>query len=401
MKILIVDDEPGTRLTVSEAVERLSHRALQATDGEEGLQAFEFHRPEVLITDWAMPELDGTELIARIRDREQDHDYTYILLLTGRAGETASREAVRAGADDVLSKPLDPAELERKLIAAERIRGVHRRMREDARRDPLTGAGSRERLDEDLTTLCARVVRYGHAYCVAMVGLEPADDDGLRRAGSALVREIRSGDAVYRSGPGAFVVLLPEQALDTANLAAERLRGALAFALPDGTKVNVGIVTTSGTEPEPAGLLELAETAMRRSSETGGVEDSESAGAGTLRLVVADDDPVSRLMLGAILKREPGFELVGEAEDAGQAVEIALRRRPDVVLLDVDMPGGGGARAAVQIREQLPETRIVAISADDSQGSQYDMMRAGAVGFVIKGSSDDEILRVIRSSTRW
>ena len=103
-------------------------------------------------------------------------------------------------------------------------------------------------------------------------------------------------------------------------------------------------------------------------------------------------------MLGAIVKREPGFELVGEAEDAGQAVELALRRRPDVVLLDVDMPGGGGARAAVEIREGLPEVRIVAISADDSQGSQYDMMRAGAVGFVTKGASDDEILRVIRSS---
>ena len=68
------------------------------------------------------------------------------------------------------------------------------------------------------------------------------------------------------------------------------------------------------------------------------------------------------------------------------------------MLLDVDMPGGGGARAAVEIREGLPEVRIVAISADDSQGSQYDMMRAGAVGFVTKGASDDEILRVIRSS---
>jgi DNA-binding NarL/FixJ family response regulator len=120
-----------------------------------------------------------------------------------------------------------------------------------------------------------------------------------------------------------------------------------------------------------------------------------------LRLLVADDDPVSRLMLAAILKREPGFDLVGEAEDATSAVELALRRRPDVVLLDVDMPGGGGARAAVQIRETMPEVRIVAISADDSQGSQYDMMRAGAVGFITKGSSDDEILRVIRSSARW
>ena len=60
-------------------------------------------------------------------------------------------------------------------------------------------------------------------------------------------------------------------------------------------------------------------------------------------------------MLGAILKREPGFEVVGEAEDATSAIELALRRRPDVVLLDVDMPGGGGARAAVEIREGLPE----------------------------------------------
>ncbi len=72
-----------------------------------------------------------------------------------------------------------------------------------------------------------------------------------------------------------------------------------------------------------------------------------------------------------------------------------------MVLLDVNMPGGGGARAAVDIREGLPDVKIVAISADDSQDSQYDMMRAGAVGFLAKGSSDDEILRVIRSSACW
>jgi diguanylate cyclase (GGDEF)-like protein len=275
-------------------------------------------------------------------------------------------------------------------------------MHADARFDPLTGAGSRSRLDEDLLALCARVVRYGHAYCVAMVGLDPATNDVLSRAGRALVHEIRSGDAVYRSGPKAFVVLLPEQALDTANLAATRLRRAVEGAVPDETSVSVGIVTTAGVTPEPAALLELAEAARTRSEETGGVEDSQSVNAAVaLRLIVADDDPVSRLMLGAIVKREPGFELVGEAADAPQAVELALRRRPDVVLLDVDMPGGGGARAAVQIREALPDVRIVAISADDSQSSQYDMMRAGAVGFIAKGAPDDEILRVIRSSARW
>ena len=396
MKILIVDDEPGTRLMVATAVERLGHDAVQAEDGEEGWRVFAAERPEVVITDWAMPGLDGTGLVARIRAVEGG--YTYLMLLSGRVDEGASREAVRAGADDVLAKPPDPAELERGLIAAERLVAMHRQMREDARRDSVTGVGSRLRLDEDLAAVCARVARYGHAYCVALVSVEPADSETLRRVAAALGEQIRSGDVLYRSAPAQFAVLLPEQALDTASLAAERLREAALGA--GAAAINVGAVI-SGHEPEPAALLALAEEALAGAAEAGGVVTRDPKDTGALRLLVADDDPVSRLMIGAIVKREPGFELVGEAEDATSAIELALRRRPDVVLLDVDMPGGGGARAAVQIREELPEVRIVAISADDSQGSQYDMMRAGAVGFVTKGSSDDEILRVIRSSARW
>ena len=153
---------------------------------------------------------------------------------------------MRAGADDVLAKPPDPAELERGLIAAERLTGMHRRMRDDARRDPLTGVGSRLRLDEDLAALCARAARYGHAYCVAMIGVEPGGERGAaaRRARRS-AQQIRSGDVLYRSGPAQFVVLLPEQGLETANLAAERLRDAAADApRPTATAVSVGIVTT-------------------------------------------------------------------------------------------------------------------------------------------------------------
>ena len=397
MKILIVDDEPGTRLMVATAIQRLGHTVLQAADGEEGLRAYSFHQPDVVITDWAMPGLDGIALTAQIRAAEDG--YTYIMLLSARADEHASREAVRAGADDVLAKPPDAAELERGLIAAERLTRMHRRLTDDAARDLLTGAGSRRRLDEDLAALCARVTRYGHAYCVAMIGLEPADDENVRHAGAALGQEIRSGDVLYRYEHAKFVVLLPEQGLDTANLAANRLQRAVEHAAA-GAVVSVGIVTT-GAEPEPASLLQAAEEALGRAAQSGGIVGQDADDSGAIRLVVADDDPVSRLMMSAILKREPDLEVVGEAEDAPSAVELALRRRPDVVLLDVDMPGGGGARAAVQIREGLPAVRIVAISADDSQGSQYDMMRAGAVGFITKGSSDDEILRVIRSSAKW
>jgi DNA-binding NarL/FixJ family response regulator len=165
--------------------------------------------------------------------------------------------------------------------------------------------------------------------------------------------------------------------------------------------VSAGIVTSAGGECTPAGLLARAEAAVGEASAAGGGVVGETAGEAALRLLIADDDPVSRLTLGALIRREAGFDLVGEADDAAHAVELALQRRPNVVLLDVDMPGGGGARAAVQIREALPDARIVAISADDSQANQYDMMRAGAVGFLAKGAPADEVLRVIRSSARW
>jgi DNA-binding NarL/FixJ family response regulator len=65
------------------------------------------------------------------------------------------------------------------------------------------------------------------------------------------------------------------------------------------------------------------------------------------------------------------------------------------------MPGGGGVRAAVEIREASPTTRVVAISADGSQAAQLDMSRAGAIGYVIKGAPDEEIVRAIRSAARW
>jgi diguanylate cyclase (GGDEF)-like protein len=256
LNILIVDDEPGTRLTVTAAVERLGHRAAQAADGVEAWTAFQRDRPQVVITDWDMPGIDGTELARRIR-ADNEPTYTFVMVLTGRADEHAAREAMRAGADDVLAKPLDPAELERKLIAAERVTSLHGRILSDARRDPITGVGNRLWLLEDLAALCARVERYGHAYCVAMFSAGD-DDDALRAVGRALDGAIRSGDVMYRSGPHEFVVLLPEQALDTAMLATERLRHAAQESRP-GSEISAGLVMTAGSECTPERLLEAAE----------------------------------------------------------------------------------------------------------------------------------------------
>jgi diguanylate cyclase (GGDEF)-like protein len=365
--------------------------------------------------------MDGTALVRAIRNGNGGH-YSYVMVLTGAADEDAARTTMEAGADDLLHKPLDPAQLERKLIAAERVTTMHRRMHEDARHDTLTGLANRLRLAEDLEALCGRVARYGHAYCLALFDLDnfkgyndgaghAGGDDVLRAVAGALQREIRSGDAVYRYGGEEFLVLLPEQTIESAVLAAERLRAAveaLAIAHPAGGVVTIsaGVAGLDDPSCEPAQVFELADQALYRAKADGRnrvevYRPEGEAADGRIRVLIADDDPMIRLTTSALIDRADGLELVGQAEDADEAIDLAARRRPDVVLLDFNMPGGGGVRAATLIREGNPDVKLVALSADDSQGAQYDMTRAGAVGFVHKGAGDDEILRVIRSSARW
>jgi len=120
-----------------------------------------------------------------------------------------------------------------------------------------------------------------------------------------------------------------------------------------------------------------------------------------IRLLIADEDEGTRVLLTAIAHRDGGLELVGAAADAEEAIQLAAHRRPDVVLLDFDMPGGGGVRAAIDIRETLPGVRIVAFSAGDTPSAQLDMSRAGAVGYLAKGADDAEIARTIRSAFTW
>jgi diguanylate cyclase (GGDEF)-like protein len=328
---------------------------------------------------------------------------------------------METGADDLLLKPLDPARLEHTLIAASRVTALHRRMHDDARHDALTGLGNRLRLAEDLEILRGRVERYGHVYCVAVFDVDDfkgyndarghaAGDDALKTVAGALAREIRTGDAVYRYGGEEFVVLLPEQSAATALLAAERLRAAveqLRIPHPAGgvLTVSAGVAGLDDTVTSPDALFELADKALYRAKEAGRnrveIHGSANGDVAGVRVLIADDDPMIRLTMAALIERQPDFELVGEAENADEAIDLAARRRPDVVLLDVNMPGGGGLRAANDIREANPDVKVVALSADDSAGAQYDMTRAGAVGYVVKGSPDDEIARVIRSSARW
>ncbi len=117
-------------------------------------------------------------------------------------------------------------------------------------------------------------------------------------------------------------------------------------------------------------------------------------------MLVAEDEANVRRALAEMISAEEGFELAGAAADADEAIAMIDRCRPDVALVDVKMPGGGGPRVARQVSDACPGTRVVALSAYEDRSSVFQMLRAGAVSYLVKGAPLDEIVDTIRKAAR-
>lgn len=114
-----------------------------------------------------------------------------------------------------------------------------------------------------------------------------------------------------------------------------------------------------------------------------------------LRILIAEDDPAVRDALSALIESESDLTVVAAVGDAEAAIAAAAETTPDVALLDVRMPGGGGVHAARGIRGRSPGTRVIALSAHEDRGTVLEMLQAGVVGYLVKGSSIDSILESI------
>jgi two-component system chemotaxis response regulator CheY len=285
MHILIADDDPGTRLIVAAAVERLGHECTVADDGAEAWRRFAETAPDVVITDWEMPGMDGTELTRRIRSQDAV-PYPYVIILTARADQDHALHAMEAGADDLVFKPLAREALERMLVGAARVTALHRRMHRDARQDALTGLGNRHRLAEDLAAMQARAQRYGHRWCVALADIDHfkgyndgtghlAGDELLRRIGAALSATVRGGDTVYRYGGEEFLVLLPETPVEGAKRVADTLRRELAemaITWKDETvkiTASFGVTVALPSEVDSEAMITRADAALYRAKDQG------------------------------------------------------------------------------------------------------------------------------------
>ncbi len=116
----------------------------------------------------------------------------------------------------------------------------------------------------------------------------------------------------------------------------------------------------------------------------------------TVRILLVDDHALIRRGMKGEFSLQPGFSVIGEAHDGAQAIELALKLQPDVVLMDIDMPVMDGIRATQQIKSDCSATRVVALSAFDSDIQVMGMLAAGADGYCLKTIEWEQLIAVIR-----
>jgi two-component system cell cycle response regulator len=301
VKVLVADDDPTSRLIADMALRALDQECHTASDGIEAWDAFQALRPDVVMSDWVMPGMSGLELCRKIRSSAAN-TYPYLIMVTNRGAVEEIVEGMNAGVDDYLVKPLNTEDLQARLIGARRVTDLHAQLATQrtelqglnlelsaiARRDPLTGLGNRRALEEDLKLLEARVTRYGHRYCMALLDVDlfksyndtyghMAGDEILQAVAVQLKAEARGGDAVFRYGGEEFLCIFPEQSLAGGRLAVERMRsGVMKLAIPH-TGSPSGVLTISGgvavldpgQSTSASAVLKAADEALYRAKQLG------------------------------------------------------------------------------------------------------------------------------------
>jgi DNA-binding NarL/FixJ family response regulator len=116
-----------------------------------------------------------------------------------------------------------------------------------------------------------------------------------------------------------------------------------------------------------------------------------------IRIVIADDHTLLRDGLRALFSSVPDIEVVGEAESGAEVIAKAAELHPDVILMDIQMPGGNGIQATRQIMNTNPEIGVIVVTMYEDDDSVFAAMRAGARGYILKGADQEEMLRAIRA----
>jgi diguanylate cyclase (GGDEF)-like protein len=291
VKILVAEDEPVSRLRLQSFLTKWGYTVLPASDGADALRLFLKERPCLVVLDRMMPHIGGLELCRLIR-REGDEPYVYIVLLTAHDDNDEIVEGFQAGADDYVTKPFEPQELEARLRTGARIVRLQEQLiaareeaRVDATYDPLTGLFNRAGFFVNFRKEVIRARRYKMPLALIMADIDhfkalndrfghPTGDQVLRETAERLRATLRASDVIGRYGGEEFVIAAPDCGLHDALALAERCRvsiGEVPFACADGlvtVTMSVGVAATHEMSGADA-LVKSADEALYRAKHAG------------------------------------------------------------------------------------------------------------------------------------
>jgi diguanylate cyclase (GGDEF)-like protein len=294
-KLLVVDDDPECLRLLRALLENAGYDVILARDGVEAFDRVIGDRPEIILTDWLMPQMDGIELVRKIR--AELSWYPYILLVTCKSDQQLGLDI---GADDFISKPIRPEALLPRIRAGERIVTLQERLREKnlelnlanqqlaelAITDPLSGLLNRRAFFDESKKEWHRAIRYELPLSCLMIDIDQfkhindtyghtVGDHVIRTVGRTLRMRLRDNDVLCRYGGEEFCVLLTNTPLDPAVLLAERLRkliSQLIFPqLPTTFRltISLGIATRTLHTLSDQALIDEADKALLAAKRTG------------------------------------------------------------------------------------------------------------------------------------
>jgi two-component system, cell cycle response regulator len=257
-KVLVADDSPVYRKLVEQALSPEGFSVAFANNGSEALEIFEREQPSLVITDWVMPDLTGTDFCKKIRTNAGS-SYTYLIILTSNAEKENVVKGLTAGADDYLTKPFDREELLARVRVGQRLVDLHNQieaknhlLEELALTDSLTGLPNRRAIEAWAARQLSGAARHGFPFWVVLADLDHfkkvndthghgAGDVVLKKFAQIMKTHTRLSDISGRIGGEEFLQVLTHADDENVRLVVDRIRTEFAAEEFDfgGSKVFV------------------------------------------------------------------------------------------------------------------------------------------------------------------
>jgi two-component system, cell cycle response regulator len=291
--ILVAEDSALYRRLITGHLNEWGFDFVCANDGQEAWRLLaEQDSPRLALLDWVLPEIDGVELCRRLRDRLEGERYTYTVLLTAKTRQQEMLEAMKAGADDFLSKPFDPAELKARLLAGKRIVELQQKLvsanatlHYAATHDYLTQTWNRAEILSFLRRELVRSRRTGTPLGVILVDVDhfkkindtfghQTGDVALQEVAKRFSNSLREYDGVGRYGGEEFLLVLPGCDMTTTIRRANDIRLLISgdpvptSTNPVNVTVSMGVAVADASSTDES-LLQYADTALYEAKRNG------------------------------------------------------------------------------------------------------------------------------------